>query len=196
VIERVQEYRYLGQLTSFANKTEKELKVRRGNAWKAFWAQKQNFKSKMSLATKIPIFESTVIPVLLYGAQSWALTAKQQKKIQVTQNAMIRSILGIKLSDKVSNEEIYKKSGVIARTLKFKYAGHVVREDKTKWNKILTMWTPHWAKRGRDRPSTRWSDELKKEIGTDWHGKATNRQNWRDLVRTYAQKWAVEDDNH
>ena len=40
VIEKVQEYKYLGQLISFDNKMEKELKVYRGNAWKAFWAQK------------------------------------------------------------------------------------------------------------------------------------------------------------
>jgi len=37
VIEMVQEYRYLGQLVVFDKKIEKELKVLRGNAWKAFW---------------------------------------------------------------------------------------------------------------------------------------------------------------
>ena len=58
VIEKVQEYKYLGQLISFDNKTEKELKVCRGNAWKAFWAQKHLLKSNMKLKTKIRIFES------------------------------------------------------------------------------------------------------------------------------------------
>ena len=37
-IEAVKEYRYLGQMLSFENKIEKELKIRRSNAWKSFWA--------------------------------------------------------------------------------------------------------------------------------------------------------------
>ena len=56
---------------------------------------------------------------------------------------MLRYILGVKLKDKRSLEEIYSKTrvkqvGVIARTLKFEYAGHLVRENNQKWNKILT----------------------------------------------------------
>ena len=106
-IEKVQEYRYLGQIISFDNKIEKELKVRRNNAWKAFWAQKHILKSNLKLKTKIRIFESTVIPVLLYGAQTWALTDKQLKKLQVTQNLMVRSLLGVKLKDKVGISNLY-----------------------------------------------------------------------------------------
>ena len=101
-IEKVQEYRYLGQIISFKNKTEKELKVRRGNAWKVFWAQKHLLKSNLKLKTKMRIFESTVIPILLHGTQTWALTDKQLKKLQVTQNSMVKSMLGVKLKDKVS----------------------------------------------------------------------------------------------
>ena len=73
--------------------------MRRGNAWKAFWAQKYLLKSNMKLNTKIRIFETIVIPVLLYGAQTWALTTKQLKKIQATQNAMVRYFLGVRLED-------------------------------------------------------------------------------------------------
>ena len=197
MIEKVQEYKYLGQLISFDNKTEKELKVRRGNAWKAFWAQKHLLKSNMKLKTKIRIFESTVIPVLLYGAQTWALTSKQMKKIQVTQNSMIRSILGIRLKDKVSIKTLFDKSKAkkvwaIAKSLKFKYAGHLIRGNKLKWNYILTTWVPHWGKRRKVRPRTRWSDELRKLAGSDWPTKAKDRNNWKGLVKTFAHSWAVE----
>lgn len=69
-IERVTEYRYLGQVISFENKTEKEIKIRRAEARKAFWAQKYLLKSNLRLKTKIRTFESTVLSVLLYGAQT------------------------------------------------------------------------------------------------------------------------------
>ena len=143
-IERVHEYKYLGQTLSFENKLEKELEVRRANAWKAFWSLKSIFKSKMKLSSKIRILESAVIPVLTYGAQTWAATSKQTQKIQKTQNAMLRSILGLRLKDRVRIEEIFNKSkakkvGVVTRKLKYKYAGHIVRDTKYKWNKILTL---------------------------------------------------------
>lgn len=72
-IERVTEYRYLGQVISFKNKTEEELKIKRANAWKAFWSQKYLLKSNLNRKTKIRIFQSMVLLVLLYKAQTWAL---------------------------------------------------------------------------------------------------------------------------
>lgn len=48
-IEKVSEYRYLGQIVSFENKSEKEIKIRRANAWKAFWTQKYLLKGNLKL---------------------------------------------------------------------------------------------------------------------------------------------------
>lgn len=36
----VDEYKYFGQILSFSDKTNKEKKIRRANAWKAFWVKK------------------------------------------------------------------------------------------------------------------------------------------------------------
>ena len=100
---------------------------------------------------KIRIFESTVVPVLLYGAQTCVLTAKQLKKLQTMQNSMLRSILGLKMIDKIKLGEIFektkaKKVRVEPKALKFKYAGHISRDNRDKWNVILTSRVPHWAK--------------------------------------------------
>ncbi len=43
----VTEYKYLGQIVSLEDKTEKELRIRRTNAWKAFWGQKYIQKGEM-----------------------------------------------------------------------------------------------------------------------------------------------------
>ena len=119
-----------------------------------------------------------------------------QKTTQKNSN-LPKSILGVRLKDKTSLEEIYSKTrakrvGVIAKTLKFRYAGHLLRENDQKWNKILTTWVPHTGRRGRGRPRTRWSDEIKREVGVTWMTKAKHRPEWKSLVSTYAQKWAAE----
>jgi len=75
-ISRTDGYKYLGQTLSFTDKTGKELKIRRQNAWKAFWVKKQFWKSRMSIKSKIRVLESTIIPILTYGAQTCATTEK------------------------------------------------------------------------------------------------------------------------
>lgn len=134
-IEEVSEYRYLGQIIPMKNKTDKELKIRRANAWKAFWAH--ILQSNLKMKSKVRIFESRVVPFLLYGAQTWVLSAKQLEKLQTTQNSMLRNLLKVRLKDEVSIAYIYQKTNarrvqVTARTLKLRYAGHMFRDNKLK----------------------------------------------------------------
>ncbi len=60
---------------------------------------------------------------------------------------MLRSILGIKLKDKIRKDFIKETTkstdnGYIIKKLKVKYAGHSAREDNSKWNYKATVWTP------------------------------------------------------
>ena len=196
-IARVEEYKYLGQTLSFSDKSAKELKIRRANGWKAFWAKKSIWQSKLKLNSKIKIFESTITPVLAYGAQTWAGTKGQTKKMQTTQNAMLRKILSVRLMDKIRLEDIFRRTkarnvGGVAKLLKYRYAGHVIRDCNLKWSKILTTWVPHMGRRNRGCPRTRWSDEINKHFGSSWARLAKDRGKWKGLVDAHAQKWMVE----
>jgi len=51
-IELVDEYKYLGRITSFSDRMNKEISARITNGWKAFWSLKNVFKGKMELSTK------------------------------------------------------------------------------------------------------------------------------------------------
>ena len=56
--------------------------------------------------------------------RTWATTKIHLSKLQFSQNSMLRSILGIRLEDKINLEDIYsktraKKVGVIVKTLKY-----------------------------------------------------------------------------
>ena len=75
-----------------------------------------------------------------------------------------------------------KRFSWVAKKLKYRYAGHVIRESKQKWNNILTTLVPYTGKRGRGWPRMRWSDELIKVSGKGWMREAKERSNWKGLV--------------
>ncbi|KAJ4431273.1 hypothetical protein ANN_19870 [Periplaneta americana] len=83
-LQYVSEYVYLGQLVSFHQKTEKEIKRRISLAWKAFWSLKFIVPERtLSKKLRIEILETCVTPVLLYGCQTWSLTAKLRNSLQI-----------------------------------------------------------------------------------------------------------------
>ncbi len=67
-IENTDYYKYRGRVISFKNRMDREIKLRVGNAWKAFWSLK--FESRMSVVNKTKMFKSAIMPVLVYGAQA------------------------------------------------------------------------------------------------------------------------------
>jgi len=196
-IERRVEGKYLGQIISFENRQEKELKERRKKAWNSYWSLKQVFKNKeLSVKSKIMILEACTIPVLTYGAQTWSITKTQLEKLRATQRSMERSILGVRRREKVPNNVIRERTGMkrigyTIRKMKFKYAGHVVRGKGDRWNRRLLDWTPYGEKRKKGRPRKRcWREEIEQRVGGLWQRCVENRKIWRNIGEAYAQEWA------
>lgn len=135
-LENVEEYVYLGQLTTLgkANK-DVEIERRRRLGWAAFGKLAKILKNRrIPLHLRVKVFDQCILPVLTYGAQTWTFTKQTVTKLQVTQRAMERSMLGISLRDRIRNEEIRqitKVTDVIDRAarLKWDYAGHVARRN-------------------------------------------------------------------
>ena len=196
-IEKVNEYTYLGQIMAFNDRSNKILEVRIKKAWRNFWALKQFYKSKkLSVTAKTKILETCTIPALLYGAQTWTLTKRQIKKLQATQRRMERSILNLKLKDKVSIKKIRQKTklkdvGYLAKKLKFKFIGHTYRASDNRWSRTLLEWWPYEHKRERGRPHTRFIDEIKNRVGKAWRRVTEDRVRWRKTGEVYARLWAV-----
>lgn len=179
-INNVTEYIYLGQTVSFQDKSNKEISRRISQGWKKYWSLKNILKSKATKNIKSKVMISCVSPTLLYGSQTWAPTVSQHRRLQSTHQSMKRSILGLKIADKVRNTQINKmlnlhNISIEARRLKWKWAGHVARMNNSRWAKKITEWTPLNKKRSFGRPRIRWRDELVKGAGVNWSTKAKDR---------------------
>jgi hypothetical protein len=67
----------------------------------------------LSRNIKIRIYKTKVLPVVLYGYESWSLTLRDEHRLKVFENRMLRRIFGPKKNElkggwrKLHNEELY-----------------------------------------------------------------------------------------
>ena len=67
----------------------------------------------MSPKLKIKIYKTVLRPVLLYGSETWAHKKDEERLLEKTEMRMLRRIPKISLSERLRNEEIRAKAGVI-----------------------------------------------------------------------------------
>jgi len=102
--ERVEEFRYLGTSLTNQNSIRKEIKSRLkvGNAC---YHLVQNLLSSSLLykKLKIKIYRTIILPVVLYGCETWSLTLREERRLRVFENRVLRGIFGAK-RDEVTGE--------------------------------------------------------------------------------------------
>jgi hypothetical protein len=62
---------------------------------------------------KIKIYRTTILPVVLYGCESWSLTLREECTLRVFENKVLRRIFGPKRDEvtgewrRLHNKELY-----------------------------------------------------------------------------------------
>jgi hypothetical protein len=138
--------------------------------------------------------------VVLYGRETWSLTVREEHKLRVFENRVLRRIFGPKRDGvtggwrKLHNEEfhnLYSSPSIIRiiKSRRMRWAGHVARmEEKRNVYKLL-VGKPE-GKRPLGRLRCRWMDNIKMnllEIGlsvVNWIGLGQDRYRWRVLVKS------------
>lgn len=88
--EQVNEFKYLGVIMTKDNREESEIHNRLAQASRTYWSLEKLFKSKwLSRKTKISIYHTIIIPVLLYESESWTLKKQSEKKLIVFGNRVL-----------------------------------------------------------------------------------------------------------
>lgn len=193
-LEYVQEYVYLGQIIAPTDQMSKEINKRIASGWRKYWSLKEIMKSKdLSMTIKRRTFNNCILPCITYGSETWSLNQNHREKLRKCQRAMERSMLAIKLNDRIASTEIRDKTKVtdiLTRIdqLKWRWTGHMLRCKTDKWSKQVTFWYPRDGSRQRGRPTRRWEDDFRLAFGPHWTRVATDRMQWKQLEEAYVKR--------
>jgi len=156
--------------------------------------------SLLSKNLKIKIYRTIILPVVLYGCENWSLTLREERRLRVFENRVLRRVFGPKRDEvtgewrKLHNEELsdlYSLPNIlrVVKSRRMRWAGHVARMRKGRWVHRVLVGKPE-GKRPLGRPRRRWEDNIKmdlQELGKgceDWMVLAQDRDRWRALVST------------
>ena len=162
---------YLGSVISDDTTVSKDLDNHLSKASRSFGRlPKRVWRShSLRLHTKIQVYRAVVVPTLLYCAETWVLYRKQIRLLERFHQRCLRSILGIKWQDHVSNEEVLKRASLpsiesILLQVQLRWAGHVTRMKDVRMPKAVFFSELQEGKRGRGSPRKRYKDQLKRQL--------------------------------
>ena len=133
-VDVVETFTYLGSVLHRSTSCEAEVNRRLGLAMGAMKSlDKSVWRSRyLSRRTKVRVFGSLVMPVLLYSCEAWTLTADLRRRLDSFATTSLRRILGYSWQDRVSNQQVLREAGMsrvtcLIRERQLRFYGHVVR---------------------------------------------------------------------
>ena len=200
--ENVDDFTYLGSIISKENGVKKDISARLNKARGAFSRLRNIWKSKQfKLKTKLRIYNSNVKSVLLYGSECWRVVKEEMNKLNAFHNGCLRKICNIYWPNKISNEDLYIKTGcnnIIPeiKRRRWRWLGHVMRMSSDRIPKIALRWTPAGSRRRRGRPKLTWRRTVEAELGAErlsWgeaESLSKNRIRWNILTAAVYSTWS------
>jgi hypothetical protein len=129
----------------------------------------------LSKNVKFRIYKTIILPVVLYGCETWSLTLREEHTLRVFENRVLRRIFGQKRDEvtgewrKLHNEKLrglYSSPSIIRiiKSRRMRWAGHVARMGE-KRNAYRSLVGKPEGKRPLGIPRRRWVDNIRLGLG-------------------------------
>jgi hypothetical protein len=190
-------FKYLGGLVNTTATCEQEVNARIGKTWGRFNQMKKLWGIKsMNTDIKMRVYNAFVLPILLFGSETWALTEKQIEQLERVYSGCLRQMLNVRVSDRHRLVDIRAMCGTVSladhlAASCLRWFGHVMRMDEGRIPHVALHSTLHGVtKRPRGRPPMKWQTRVLKHLQqhelptstADLQGYCCMRGPWRSMV--------------
>jgi len=115
----------------------------------------------LSKNVKINVYRTVILPVVLYGCETWSLTLREERKLRIFENMVLRRIFGPRREEvtgewrRLHKEELidlYFSPNIVRviKSRKMRWAGHVARMGEGRV--CIGSWWGNW------RDGDHWGD--------------------------------------
>ena len=165
----------MGAYVTSKNEVTEEIKSRLVSGNACFYSVQKLLTSRLiSRKLKLKIYRTVILPVILYGCESWSTTLADEHKLHVFENKVLRKIYGPKRDEmtgewrRLHNEELhglYDSPDVvkIMKSRRLRWAGHVARMGEKRRLYSILVGRPD-GKRPLGRPRRRWEDNIRRDL--------------------------------
>ncbi|WP_333765085.1 hypothetical protein [Streptomyces sp. IBSBF 2390] len=195
--DAVKDFTYLGSTVNTENDITQEIKRRIMLANRTLYGLSRILRSKLVRRnTKIKIYKTLILPVLMYGAEAWTLSAADKTMLGVFERKILRMIYGpvcsngewrIQYNSELYN--LYNEPDIVTRITKqqLRWLGHVHRmQEQAPPRRVAFTTSTFGGKRKAGGQKLRWLDVLEKEMRSaqidNWRSRAVNRPVWRSII--------------
>ena len=164
-------YLYLGTTLTNQNSIQEEIKSRlkSGNACDHS-VQNLLSSSLLSKNLKNKIYRNIILPVVLYGCETWSLTKREEHRLRLFENRVLRRVFGSKRAEvtwewrKLHNKELndlYSSPNIVRviKSRRMRRAGNVALVGERKGVYRVLVGKPD-GKRPLGRSRRRWEDNI------------------------------------
>jgi hypothetical protein len=159
--------RKLGSLLGVKEDVQRRIQL----AWQSFNKLEALWRHRNRIAetTRLQSFCALVESVLLFNCGTWALTSTLADKLDRAHRQMLRRVLGIKWSDRVSNIDLYARCKVLPASLqsmnaRWRLFGHTLRMKEDTPAKLAMAYYFVQDHKGRQGNYTTIASKLSSEL--------------------------------
>jgi len=120
------------------------------------------------------MYRTIILPVVLYGCETWSLTLREERRLRVYENRVLRRVFGPKTDEvtgewrKLHNKELRDHYSLpnnvrFVKSRRMRLVGHVARMGEGRGVHRVLVGKPE-GKRPLGRPRRRWEDNIKMDL--------------------------------
>ena len=196
-LEEVDQFKYLGSVIAANGGVEADVRHRVNEGYKVLGALAGVMKNRgLGMNAKKVLYEKVVVPIVMYGSESWGMKITERQKLNVFEMKCLRSMTGVSRLDRVRNEVVKTRTGMRRELAAgvdmnvLRWFGHVERMDNERLlKKVINAKVNRRSARGR--PRFGWTDGVKRALndrGMDVREvseRARDRNEWRMNVTQF-----------